>query len=917
MRWNGTEDASVRAAVYDRAIEERICAKDDPENLVALLPHEDLDHFIETGNAIRIFRGPQPPFAAISKAKGPKFTLENLARSQELRTELYGPVWFSFGILASFLTRLTGKPAVPLGPILFKAGKAQKLATTSRLLSRDLRDSSLLRDVFAISTAQVVDLALRALFLHDLGDPRQWRQGRYELHLKDCRSDALAALERQMERPGTDRGLADYWRGLKHWYSMSEQSDLPGVVAQMRGAFRNFIERGAAPPEDPRRRSAEALYDIGGVLYRTSERPARRRISAAAPCGSPSAYLAMIAEDTRELEEPSPLLNALWNAYVLRQKEIEKLSSAKDKPNVQAIEDLLRWLHDQDGAMHLPAHELSFMRHLYRKGIGELEGLQSAMGAAAQIRMHVLTPYLDQGVSEMVRVEVKNEGDDVAYNFELSLAWQDVPIVPSTHPKFDLNGGARLVEEFQITAYGPSGVLQARWSFSDSHGRVQKGGQDFDLEVRPPPANPWTLFANPYEAGIAVYGPDRFFGREKELSEILSRLAGGITQPLLVLGPRRMGKTSILKQIVWLLSHQEELRSDIYSLGQAHLEELDRVRPIIIDLQSLNEVGSAAKDLFFSTLLERACDAIGHHEAIPWPAKAPNPVNAFRKCLGELLKGTRSRLLVMVDEWDEVSRKGLETLGPNLRSLMLDEQRVNWILSSTWIKRHEEGSGSPLNNMCHIIEVKEAEWAAARAIVIEPARRIGLHWHGPAVVKAVLQMGQLPFLIQMLCSAVIDRLNSDRHNVVEIETAHAIVGQMGQRSLPTAAKYFLSIFADYSPGRDNRDAVRAMGWMVLWFLNKEHPTPLSQNEIRRRVLEAVQERVSHESQWVPKFDEEFLDQFGLLAEVQHVIVQDEKGLYQIRIPVFRAWFNSRAEELYPQMIDRLRHDLHTQRGLNS
>jgi hypothetical protein len=427
--------------------------------------------------------------------------------------------------------------------------------------------------------------------------------------------------------------------------------------------------------------------------------------------------------------------------------------------------------------------------------------------------------------------------------------------------------------------------------------------------VWPTPEKPWTLLARTYEAGKAVWGRDRFFGRERELQKILAALAGGMDQPFLLRGPRRMGKSSILRQLDWLLKNQAELRN-VYSLDESHLDELSVVRPVLIDLQSLAEAGSAAKIEFFSTLLKRVCDALDR-DAMPWPATAANPVDALANCLKILLAGKRSSLLIMVDEWDEVYRKGLEKLDSNLRSLMQEVQQVNWIISSTWITRHESGDGaSPLHNMCDIMEIKEADWVPARAIVTEPAHRIGVRWHGHAVVAAVDQMGQLPFLIQMLCAAVIDRLNSERRNVVQIDTVRAVVAEMAQGKLPIAEAYFKSIFHNYARGQDNSDAVRAMGWVILWVLNKQQT--LSKEEIKRRVLE----QISSKLKWSPMFEAEFEDQFTLLDTVQSVIVKQEEQRYHFRVPVFRAWFDCKAKEDYPQMIKRLRHDLQVSGEMN-
>ncbi len=66
---------------------------------------------------------------------------------------------------------------------------------------------------------------------------------------------------------------------------------------------------------------------------------------------------------------------------------------------------------------------------------------------------------------------------------------------------------------------------------------------------------------NPYTFGVPVRGEGRFFGREEELQRIFDTLKNvprGQKQDIAVLGPRRIGKSSLLYRLVDLLESTED-----------------------------------------------------------------------------------------------------------------------------------------------------------------------------------------------------------------------------------------------------------------------------------------------------------------------------------------------------------------------
>jgi hypothetical protein len=80
------------------------------------------------------------------------------------------------------------------------------------------------------------------------------------------------------------------------------------------------------------------------------------------------------------------------------------------------------------------------------------------------------------------------------------------------------------------------------------------------------------IVANPYQTGGRLRDPRHFVGRESELRQILSRVAN--MDSVSVVGPRRIGKSSLLHHIVangrqWLNGSYHFHYLDMEPLGSA------------------------------------------------------------------------------------------------------------------------------------------------------------------------------------------------------------------------------------------------------------------------------------------------------------------------------------------------------------
>ncbi len=167
---------------------------------------------------------------------------------------------------------------------------------------------------------------------------------------------------------------------------------------------------------------------------------------------------------------------------------------------------------------------------------------------------------------------------------------------------------------------------------------------------------------NPFVAGSWVRGP-QFFGRGELLQSILS----GGRHAIWLLGMRRVGKTSVLKQLEWLAS------SEPWN---------DQYLPIYWDMQGSNDAEGLRESLFES--LEDAEDAFAQCDIDPAELEADDLFRILRLAMRAVSRSGR-RLLLLCDEAEEliqVASTDVVSLR-RLRRLLLQGEKIRCILAAT------------------------------------------------------------------------------------------------------------------------------------------------------------------------------------------------------------------------------------------
>ncbi|MBV9713500.1 MAG: AAA family ATPase [Ktedonobacteraceae bacterium] len=266
---------------------------------------------------------------------------------------------------------------------------------------------------------------------------------------------------------------------------------------------------------------------------------------------------------------------------------------------------------------------------------------------------------------------------------------------------------------------------------------------------------------NPYTPGLALeLHKPLFVGREdvaQQLSEALSRSR----RPTFFLtGERRMGKSSILKQLPGLLGSQYlSVFYDLQSTGVA--SSVAALLAAIAEgiYEQLSAKGMLVKRLEYEQLREdqRENEAVAYHRFDRWI-----------RDVEQILERENRILLLAFDEFEkleEADQRGhidLKALLDWFRSVIQNRPRLALLFSGvkTMSEMGQNWAGYFVN--VETLKVSFLRLAEARQLIVHPTPEFpGEHVFNEEVIGEIIRVtGCHPFLLQALCSIIVSNLNA-------------------------------------------------------------------------------------------------------------------------------------------------------------
>jgi|GEM_PF-1728763 len=250
---------------------------------------------------------------------------------------------------------------------------------------------------------------------------------------------------------------------------------------------------------------------------------------------------------------------------------------------------------------------------------------------------------------------------------------------------------------------------------------------------------------NPYIYGSPVAGESSFFGREKELEQIIQAVIKPTKQDILIIGERRTGKTSLLNQLkhrlkgtfiaVYILLNTSELTTEgILNLIVKEIADRLIQQGILIErhLYSLVEDSSGFMDNL-KTLVGLLKDDSSDSKIVLLIDEADY-----------LLKVKQTSSDRMDDRVQNILRAALQSseIGPYLRAV---------VAATSDLSAYVSQRSSPFFNHFRFVKLRLFSDEEIRTLIVETAKRFGYEYTEPAIQQIMQLSGGQPYYCQALC----------------------------------------------------------------------------------------------------------------------------------------------------------------------
>ena len=219
---------------------------------------------------------------------------------------------------------------------------------------------------------------------------------------------------------------------------------------------------------------------------------------------------------------------------------------------------------------------------------------------------------------------------------------------------------------------------------------------------------------SPYQVRQGIQKESMFFGRE----EILNQILQGNPANYLVVGARKVGKSSLLHAL------KRRLADDPETVGH------------FVVLSDDDLIGRLALLFGIDKRHPRANDLL------------------------QYLDNTNKSHLILIDEVDPFIRQdgAKDFVGLQLLRSLSEEGKCHFVLAGFWdlFAHTQRDYLSPLKNFGEVIRLGELEKDACIRLATVPMARLGLQYEDPALVeRLIMETGQRPNLISVACHELV------------------------------------------------------------------------------------------------------------------------------------------------------------------
>lgn len=314
-----------------------------------------------------------------------------------------------------------------------------------------------------------------------------------------------------------------------------------------------------------------------------------------------------------------------------------------------------------------------------------------------------------------------------------------------------------------------------------------------DVDRRP-------FIRNPYIIGVPINKRENFFGREELFQFVTSVLSEG-AKVILLHGQRRIGKTSVLRQIPNFIG-------------------LDNFVIVTFDLQDQTRLSLSRVLLnLATTIVEQIGGQLESRLTVPTLQEfEADPYVFTRKFLPEVFASLKNRKLVMLlDEFDVLSTYTEDTavqhFFPFLQSIINQQENLH-VIAVVGRRLDEIPTLLSLFKGAPNQEIGLLDRRGAERLIVKPAEGV-LEYH-PDAIEALLELSQChPYFTQLLCHVTFASVREEnrstvlRSDVEEIIDRAIVSGEAGlvwfREGLPIPERIIFSAIAEAQEITSSRD----------------------------------------------------------------------------------------------------------------
>jgi hypothetical protein len=467
----------------------------------------------------------------------------------------------------------------------------------------------------------------------------------------------------------------------------------------------------------------------------------------------------------------------------------EQVDTAQDKLAylAGAIERLGRLHHSAYTA--LGAADRPVVRRIAEHWMAVVTGAMGELQSRAQIVCELLTRHTWQEDVVTIALALRNTGRGAAVHLEVRLLpsseyklVDESAVLEHLGPGEEAQVGLRVCPsgvrrfraQFEIRYTDPRGPDQCE-SFADA---VQL------LEI----SSEFHTIPNPYVVGTPLRaGSPLFFGREDIMTFLLDHLTAAHRNNLVLIGQRRTGKSSLLKQLPLRLG--------------------DDFMPVYLDGQALGlDPGMPAFLHSIASEIAFAMEDRGLPLAAPALADfADNPASHFERVfLPEVRRQLGSRpLLLLLDEFEELEssvRRGTldAAVFPFLRHLIQHSDNLSVVFCGT--HRLEELASNYWNVLFNISLYRHIGFLSredATRLIQEPVAAGGMQFDDLALEKIWRVTAGHPYFLQLVCHNLVNLHNRQQRSYVTVGDVNAALDDI----LTAGEAHFVYLWMESTPAQ--------------------------------------------------------------------------------------------------------------------